>query len=105
MSLTLPQIGLLVLAAVCGVSCTNADGRFRPPDPIGYAIFEALDRRIYNTPSRRYSERPAYRDTEYLDYPNEAAARRNPPSRNSIWVDGTYGVSNGRRVWIPAHWQ
>ncbi|MFZ4597250.1 MAG: hypothetical protein ACOYNN_01265 [Terrimicrobiaceae bacterium] len=78
--------------------CTSPEGRFRPPDPIGYAIFEFFDRGPRNPPASQYSNS----DAEYVGNPSPSGQ---PPSPNSIWVDGTWGTSNGRRVWIPAHWQ
>lgn len=77
--------------------CRNAEGRLRPPDPIGYALFEMIDRGPHTNQRSQ--------DRDYIG-PNAATPERGvPPSRDSIWVEGTWGVSNGRRVWIPAHWQ
>ena len=95
-------IGALMVAAISSLllgGCRNADGRFRPPDPIGYAIFEALDR------GPREAGAPGNPDSDYIGDPSNLAVRGHPPSPDSIWVDGTWGTSNGRRVWIPAHWQ
>lgn len=99
------KLSLLLLfglaTAGLSVGCTNPEGRFRPPDPIGYAIFEFFDRGPHGPPQNRSS------DSDYVDGGlNTASPQRGlPPSRDSIWVEGTWGVSNGRRVWIPAHWQ
>ena len=79
--------------------CQNPEGRWRPPDPIGYALFEMLDRGPHNPPPNRNS------DAEYVGQSAPSQERGLPPSQNSIWVEGTWGVSNGQRVWIPAHWQ
>ena len=83
-------------AAALLAACKNSEGRFRPPDPLGYAIFEALDRGPHN---------PRGRDAEYIGQNEDLSARGYPPSPSSVWVDGTWGTSNGQRVWIPAHWQ
>lgn len=82
----------LLLTGFAG--CKNPEGRFRPPDPLGYAIFEMLDRGPHRPP-------PQSADAIYAG--EETGPNR--PSPNSVWVDGTWGTSNGRRVWIPAHWQ
>jgi hypothetical protein len=90
---------LLLVPLGMFVGCTNPDGRFRPPDPIGYAIFEALDR------GPRHSGSPRSSDADYVGSDDQLSARGHPPSPDSVWVDGTWGSSNGQRVWIPAHWQ
>ena len=94
------------VAILCGLSgllagCQNPEGRWRPPDPIGYALFEMLDRGPHTPKAGRNS------DADYVnDGPSSPTPERGlPPSRDSIWVEGTWGVSAGRRVWIPAHWQ
>ncbi len=89
-------LGISVPGFVGG--CKNAEGRFRPPDPIGYAIFEMLDR----GPRQDRSS-----DSDFIEAgPSSPTPERGiPPESDSIWVEGTWGVSNGRRVWIPAHWQ
>lgn len=91
--------GVALSGFVCG--CKNAEGRFRPPDPIGYALFEMFDRGPHAPPQNRNS------DADYVDAgPSTATPSRGlPPTPQSIWVEGTWGVSNGRRVWVPAHWQ
>lgn len=102
---TLSPVNKRILSGVlCGFvsllfsSCKNAEGRWRPPDPLGYAIFEALDR------GPRTPQGQAIPDSQYVD-DGSLAARGHPPSPDSIWVDGTWGMANGRRIWIPAHWQ
>jgi len=89
-------VGLLAAGSFTG--CKSPDGRFRPPDPIGYAIFEFFDRGNRAPSGSQYSNSDA-------SYVNDEGPSGRPPSPNSIWVDGTWGMSNGRRVWIPAHWQ
>jgi len=104
----LPSMKLCFLArGVCLSSlllfsgCKNPEGRFRPPDPIGYALFELFDRGPH-TPARRSDAIP---DSQFVGSDSNLSARGHPPSPDSIWVDGTWGTSNGRRVWIPSHWQ
>ncbi len=88
----------LLLAAVAGTcitlaGCTNDEGRFRPPDPLGRALFDFFDRP--RTDDRRYTGVP---DVQYQD-------RNRSPGPGYVWVDGTYGHdASGRRYWIPAHW-
>ena len=97
----------ILVAIIFGISsigflggCRNAEGRWRPPDPIGYALFEMFDRGPHAPAPNRSS------DAEFVGDPSAPNPERGiPPSRNSIWVEGTWGVSNGERVWIPAHWQ
>lgn len=96
----------IVLACACAIAtvgsgCRNPEGRLRPPDPIGYAIVEFFDRGPHQPPQNPQA------DQEFVGVgPSSATpARGLPPSPTSIWVDGTWGMSNGRRVWIPAHWQ
>ena len=79
--------------------CRNAEGRWRPPDPIGYALFEMIDHGPHAPPPNRSS------DADYVGPSSPTPERGLPPSRDSIWVEGTWGTSNGERVWIPAHWQ
>ncbi|MEI6034293.1 MAG: hypothetical protein WCS65_08465 [Verrucomicrobiae bacterium] len=81
--------------------CTNPEGRFRPPDPIGYAIFELLDR----GPHAPAGQPDAIPDSHFVGADSSLSARGYPPSASSVWVDGTWGTTGGRRVWIPAHWQ
>ncbi len=90
---------IVALASLLLPACRNAEGRFRPPDPIGYAIFEALDR------GPREAGAPVRPDSDYIGDPGNLAVRGHPPTPESIWVDGTWGTSNGQRIWIPAHWQ
>ncbi len=97
----IPGLLLCLSASVLFSGCTNPEGRLRPPDPIGYAIFEFFDRGPHAPPPNRIP------DADYVDNGTAYGSpqRGLPPSRNSIWVEGTWGVSNGRRVWVPAHWQ
>ncbi len=83
----LTQAALLFAAVVtlALAGCVNSEGRFRPPDPIGRAIFDALD------PGPRY-----YSDAAYVNQPGY---------NERVWVEGAYGRdSRGRRVWIPGHY-
>ncbi len=90
---------LLVGIAASGLvlsGCVNEQGRFRPIDPLGRAIFNALD-----PEPRSYDNQ--YNGPGYPQYSNN----RYRPQREqgNVWVEGAYGRdSYGRRVWIPAHW-
>jgi hypothetical protein len=88
--------GLLLLFVLPGTaffsSCTNAEGRFRPPDPLGRAIFDALD------PGPRQPSTTGISDEEFL-------RRSQSPGPDYVWVDGAYGQdSRGQRVWVPGRW-
>jgi len=92
---------ILLLAGLAVVSlgfpaCTNSEGRFRPPDPLGRAIFDALDR------GPRYAEA----DSEYIGVDDRQYTQRDQrPGPDYAWVEGTYGRdARGRQVWIPGHW-
>jgi len=67
--------------------CVNSEGRFRPPDPIGRAIFDALD------PGPRYQYAS---DARYVDQSGYS---------ENVWVEGAWGRdARGQRVWIPGHY-
>lgn len=92
---------ILVLAGLAVVSlgftaCTNSEGRFRPPDPLGRAIFDALD------PGPRHSQS----DAEYIGVEERQYTHRDQrPGSDYAWVEGTYAQdSRGRQVWVPGHW-
>lgn len=91
----IPRCALLIPASLLllGFSgCVNSEGRFRPPDPLGRAIFDALDRGPYPQ-DRRYVGQPEYTDSRYR------------PGSDYVWVEGAYARdSNGRNVWVPGHW-
>ncbi len=85
----LPKVILFSFALLTLVlaGCVNSEGRIRPPDPIGRAIFDALD--------------PGPRQQYYSDaaYANQGGYNEN------VWVDGAWGRdSRGQRVWIPGHY-
>ncbi len=86
---TLAQAALLSTAVVtlALAGCVNSEGRIRPPDPIGRAIFDALDP----------GPRPQYAtDARYV---NQSGYNEN------VWVEGAWGRdANGQRVWIPGHY-
>jgi len=91
----LPATLALLLCAAAVPSCTNAEGRFRPPDPLGRLIFDALD------PGPRHS------DADYVNEPSPqyTATPQGSYSTNEVWVEGAYARdAYGRRVWVPAHW-
>lgn len=81
----------LVLAA-CAITltpgCVNSEGRLRPPDPLGRALFDALD------PGPRNARSDAY----YVQ-------QNQPQYTDDVWVDGAWGRdARGQRIWIPGHW-
>lgn len=83
---SLSLIGL-ALVTIALTSCVTENGRLRPIDPIGKAIFNALD------PGSNRHER---QDNNNYRYQNR---------RDNVWMEGAYGRdSHGRRVWVPAHW-
>jgi len=88
-------VGLTIVGSVLS-GCVNEQGRLRPIDPLGRAIFNALDPapRNYNN---QYN-RPSYPQYGNNGYPQQRG-------QGNVWVEGAYGRdSYGRRVWIPAHW-
>lgn len=81
---------ILSMTAAVGLSvfagCVNADGRFRPPDPLGRALFDALD--------------PAPRQTYVA---SDADYVRGGPG--DVWIEAAWGRdARGQRVWIPGHY-
>lgn len=91
---TIPLLAASTLVGLLLAGCTNADGRFRPIDPLGRMIFDALDpapRQYNNNGNDSYYAQPQY---------------QNGRQQNAVWVEGAYGRdANGRRVWIPAHYE
>ena len=87
-------LSTLALAALTFTGCTNSEGRFRPPDPLGRALFDALDRGPRTT-------QPSYvgvSDEEFLN-------RERSPGPGYVWVDGAYGRdARGQTVWVPGRW-
>lgn len=78
----------LGMVALSFSGCVNSEGRIRPPDPLGRALFDALD------PGPRYTES----DARYVGQPQSQAS-------GNVWVDGAWGRdARGQRVWIPGHW-
>lgn len=84
MSIRIPALLSLALVFSALSGCTNAEGRFRPIDPLGRMLFDAIDR----GPSQ-----PSHSD------------RSRSPGPDYVWIDGFYGHDGqGRTVWIPGHW-
>jgi hypothetical protein len=78
------SVAFLTLALA---GCVNSEGRLRPPDPIGRAIFDALD--------------PGPRQP----YASDAAYVSQSGYNETVWVEGRWGRdANGREVWIPGHY-
>lgn len=82
----------LIGSAVSG--CTTADGRFRPIDPLGRAIFNMFDGGSGGD-DNRYGQ----------NYNQGGPDYNNRRAGSQVWIDGAYGRdSYGRTVWIPGHW-
>ena len=85
-----------VAVALLG-GCVNAEGHFRPPDPLGWAIFD-----LFDPPNR--NRRPAInRDAEFLNSNPDQRDQHGAP--NPVWVEGYQNTSNGRQIWVPGHWE
>ena len=89
-----------VLAALCLAGCVvDQYGRVLPPDPVGQALFNALD-----------PATPVYEPREYVvesDYPAARYERRTvaPVSYSDpVWVSGYYGWGGRDWVWVPGRW-
>jgi hypothetical protein len=118
-----------VLIALSVVGCVvDQYGRVLPPDPIGQAIFNAVDPapvyepRDYavnsDVPAGRYERRTAapisYSDPVWVNgsygwderdwvwVPGRWVQR---PRREVVWNDPRYYVSDGRRYWRSGYWQ
>lgn len=93
-----------VLTAVCLAGCVVDEyGRVLPPDPVGQALFTALDPAV-----------PVYQPREYVvndDFP-AAGYERGYEGRtvapvsysDSVWVNGYYGWGGNDWVWVPGRW-
>jgi len=90
---------LTILTAGCLLGCVDQYGRVVPPDPIGQALFNALDPGV-----------PAYYPREYVvasDMPPVRYERRTvvPVSyADPVWVDGYWGWGGSGWVWVPGGW-
>ena len=119
-----------VLSALCLAGCVvDQYGRVLPPDPIGQALFNALDPAVpvygpreyvvnNDIPPVRYERRTvapvSYSDPEWVNgyygwggndwvwVPGRWVQR---PRRDVAWNDPRYYVSDGRRYWRSGYWQ
>ena len=89
-----------VLTAVCLAGCVVDEyGRVLPPDPVGQALFTALDPAV-----------PVYEPREYVVNNDISAAgyeqRTVAPVSysDSVWVNGYYGWGGNDWVWVPGRW-
>jgi hypothetical protein len=89
-----------VLTALCLAGCVVDEyGRVLPPDPVGQALFTALDPAV-----------PVYEPREYVvnnDIPAAGYEQRTvaPVSySDSVWVNGYYGWGGNDWVWVPGRW-
>ena len=88
-----------VLTALCLAGCVvDQYGRVLPPDPVGQALFTALDPAV-----------PVYEPREYVvnnDIPAAYERRTVAPVSysDSVWVNGYYGWGGNDWVWVPGRW-
>ena len=89
-----------VLTVLCLAGCVvDQYGRVLPPDPVGQALFTALDPAV-----------PVYEPREYMvdnDIPAAGYEQRTvaPVSySDSVWVNGYYGWGGNEWVWVPGRW-
>ena len=89
-----------ILSALCLAGCVvDQYGRVLPPDPIGQALFNALDPAV-----------PVYQPREYVvdrNYPPMRYEQRTvaPVSYSDpMWVNGYYGWSGSDWTWVPGRW-
>lgn len=85
--------------------CVNEYGRFRPPDPLGRALFDLIDR----PPKDRINTGTAYEGAEYVvtsDMPR-AKYESIPMNRNSNedWISGYWRWNGDRWLWTPGHYE
>jgi hypothetical protein len=93
------KVFLTSLAAFLLLGCVDQYGRIRPPDPIGQAIFNALDPAVPVYQPREYevaSEMPAVRYERRSVVP---VAYSDP-----VWVDGYWAWGGRDWVWVPGRW-
>ncbi len=126
--LALVASGLLLL-----VGCVDQYGRVRPPDPIGRALFDALDpsgpvydsreyvvtRPMPSAPPLGYYERRtvapvSYSNPYWVDgywgwRNNDWAWNRggwyNRPRPNAVWYNGRYYTANNRQYYRSGYWR
>ncbi len=89
-----------LLAAGFCLGCVDQYGRVGPPDPIGQAIFNALD-----------PATPVYRPQEYAvetDIPALRDERRRTVVpvgySDPVWVKGYWAWAGNDWVWVPGRW-
>lgn len=93
---SLKFVGLAVVGVALS-GCVSDQGRLTPIEPIGRAIFNAL-----NPAPTHYDNRYAgTSDPRYVDNRYQQQQR----GQDNVWVEGAYGRDTyGGQVWIPAHW-
>jgi hypothetical protein len=94
------KVLLAILTAGCLVGCVVDEyGRVVPPDPIGQAIFYALDPTV-----------PVYQPQEYIVTTDMPAARYERRTAIPVgyydpqWVSGYWGWGGRDWVWVPGRW-
>jgi hypothetical protein len=89
----------VLTALFLGGCVVDEYGRVVPPDPIGQALFNAVDPAV-----------PVYQPREYVvesDIPAVRYERRTvaPVSYSDpVWVTGYYGWRGSDWVWVPGRW-
>lgn len=123
------KVVIAMVAAACLFGCVDQYGRVVPPDPIGRALFNALDPAVpvyqprdyvveSDVPAVRYEQRAVVRSS-YMDpvwvngywgwggndwvwVPGRWVQR---PRSNAVWTDGRYYVNDDRRYWRSGYWR
>ncbi|MEO6847396.1 MAG: hypothetical protein ABI443_07700 [Chthoniobacterales bacterium] len=90
---------LTMLAALMLGGCMNEQGHFRPPDPLGHALFD-----LFDPPNRA----PKYAGTGYVVTSNmpppQSESRPASPGGNTVWVAGYWSWNGNSWVWVPGQW-
>src|SRR5262245_6012251 len=94
------KVLLAILTALCLAGCVvDQYGRVVPPDPIGQAVFNALDPAVPVYEPRQYvvnADIPAVRDEQRTVTPVSYS--------DPVWVNGYYGWGGSDWVWVPGRW-
>jgi WXXGXW repeat (2 copies) len=93
------KVVLVILSAICLIGCVDEYGRVVPPDPIGRAIFDALDPAV-----------PVYEPRQYVVTSDMPPVRYERPAivpasySDPVYVNGYWGWGGGDWVWVPGRW-
>ena len=89
----------LLSAGLIFSGCVDEYGRVRPPDPIGQALFNALDPSV-----------PVYRSSNYVVTSEMPPVRYETRSvvpagySDPVWINGYWGWGGSDWVWVPGRW-